>query len=103
MNEAAGIMPEDITSTHVVLRETKRRPGGLRVERPIPLGRRSRQALSDLAALPLGRVNNVIGVRAHTVQDWCRDVSRLTALRVHAHKLRATFCTHLLQRGGACS
>lgn len=99
VNEAAGITPEDITSTHIILKETKRRPGGLRVERPIPLGRRSRQALADLAGMPLGRVQNVIGVRAHTVQDWCRDVSKLTEMHVHAHKLRATFCTHLLQRG----
>jgi site-specific recombinase XerD len=100
VSEAAGVLLEDVTSSHIILRETKRsaRNGG-RTKRAIPLGPRSREAVAELRSLPPGRVNNLIGVRAHTVQDWCRVLSKGTGLYVHAHKFRATFATHLLQRG----
>jgi integrase len=39
VSEAVGIAPEDVTDDRVVLRVTKRRPGGRRVERAIPSGR----------------------------------------------------------------
>jgi integrase len=71
----------------------------VRVERAIPLSPRSRMAVMELRSLPPGRVNNLFGCRAHTVQDWCRTLTRGTGLRIHAHKFRATFATHLLQRG----
>jgi integrase/recombinase XerD len=100
LSEATGVFLEDVTATHVILRDTKRNAAtGVRVERAIPLAPRSRMAVMELASLPPGRVNNLVGVRAHTVQDWCRVLSRGTGLRVHAHKFRATFATHLLQRG----
>jgi integrase/recombinase XerD len=33
------------------------------------------------------------------VQDWMRELERRTGIRTHAHKFRATFATHMLQRG----
>ena len=38
LQEACGIALEDVTDTHIVLRDTKRRPGGLQVHRAVPLG-----------------------------------------------------------------
>ncbi len=100
VSEATGIALEDVTTTHVLLRQTKRSArSGARIERAIPLSPRSRSAVMELRSLPAGRVNNLVGVRAHTVQDWCRVLSRGADIRVHPHKFRATFCTHLLQRG----
>ncbi len=100
LNEATGIQLEDVTTTHIILRNTKRSAGsGARVERAIPLSTRSRGAYMTLRALPPGRLNNLIGVRDQTVQGWCVKLSRGLNLRVHPHKFRATFCTHLLQRG----
>jgi integrase/recombinase XerD len=100
ISEAAGILLEDVTTTHVILRETKRNAStGARVERAIPLSARSRRAIMALRNEPPGRVNNLLGVRPHTVQNWCRTLSNGLGFRVHPHKFRATFCTHLLQRG----
>jgi integrase/recombinase XerD len=100
VSEATGVFLEDLTATHVILRDTKRNArSGLRVERAIPLSPRSRMAAMELRSLPPGRVNNLFGVRAHTVQNWCRTIAMGTGLHVHPHKFRATFATHLLQRG----
>ena len=35
----------------------------------------------------------------HRVQDWCRELQSQTGIRTHAHEFRATFATHMLQRG----
>ena len=100
LSEACGIQLEDITTTHVVLRNTKRRAGsGMRVERAIPLSPRSRAAITTLRSMPPGRKNNMMGVYYQTIEHWCQDLSGGLNLRVHPHKFRATFCTHLLQRG----
>ena len=100
VNEACGIRLEDVTTTHVLLRKTKRQAGsGARVERAIPLSPRSRQATMELRSLPAGRLNTLVGVRDHTVGNWCRTLSKGLGYRVHPHLFRSTFCTHLLQRG----
>lgn len=99
ISELVGVRDEDVTDTHILLRQTKRHPGGMRWERAIPLFERSKEDVETLRRLPLGRVPNLIGVRAHTVQDWCRGISKMVGLHVHCHKFRATFATHLLQRG----
>jgi integrase len=44
LQEACGISLEDVKDTHVILRDTKRRPGGLQVHRAVPLGPVSRAA-----------------------------------------------------------
>ena len=100
LNEACGVRIEDVTTTHVLLRQTKRSAAsGTRVERAIPLSPRSRSATLELRSLPPGRLNTLVGVRDHTIGDWCRTLSRGLGYRVHPHLFRATFCTHLLQRG----
>jgi integrase/recombinase XerD len=99
LQELCGVRLEDVSGTHIVLRETKRRPGGLRVERAVPLSDVSRRAAKELVALGPGRNNNIIGASRHTVQDWMVLLQRRTGIRVYSHKLRATFATHLLARG----
>jgi integrase len=100
ISEATGIYVDDITDTHIILRNTKRNARtGMRTERAIPLSARSSAAVAMLRALPPGRLNNLLGCRAHLVQDWCRTLSVGLGFHVHPHKFRATFCTHLLQRG----
>jgi integrase/recombinase XerD len=99
LQELCGVLLEDVTETHIVLRETKRRPGGLRVERAVPLSEVSRWACKELVALGPGRNNNLIGAHRHTVQSWMVELQNRTGIRVYSHKLRATFATHLLARG----
>lgn len=99
LQEACGITLEDITDTHIVLRDTKRRPGGLQVHRAVPLGPVSRSAVSELQQLPPGKRNTLVVACQHRVQDWMRQVQAATGIRTHAHKFRSTFATHLLQRG----
>jgi len=84
ISEAEGIASDDVTTSHMVLRRTKRRPGGLRVERAIPLSALTAAAARELRALPAGRMPNLLGVRAHTVQDWMRELEDLTGIRTHA-------------------
>ena len=99
LQEACGITLEDVTETHIVLRDTKRRPGGLQVHRAVPLGPVSRAAVIELSQLPPGKRNTLIVACQHRVQDWMRHLQRHTGIRTHAHKFRATFATHMLQRG----
>jgi integrase/recombinase XerD len=99
LQEACGITLEDVTDTHIVLRDTKRRPGGLQVHRAVPLGPVSRAAVYELRALPPGKRNTLVVACQHRVQDWMRELQDVTSIRTHAHKFRATFATHMLQRG----
>jgi site-specific recombinase XerC len=95
----AGVTLEDVTHTHIILRDTKRRPGGLQVHRAVPLGPVSRPAVAELSQLPPGKRNTLVVACQHRVQDWMRELQRRTSIRCHAHKFRATFATHMLQRG----
>jgi integrase len=72
---------DDVTDTHVLLRRTKLRPGGIRVERAIPLNETSREAVRQLQAMPGGRRNNLLGACQHLVQDWMVVHERRTAAR----------------------
>jgi integrase/recombinase XerD len=99
LGELVAVELEDVTETHLLLRVTKRRPGGLRVERAIPLSPTSRGALLELRSMPPGRTNTAIGACRHHVQDWMVTLQRRTGIRTYAHKFRATFATHLLERG----
>jgi hypothetical protein len=56
-----------VTDTHIVLRDTKRRPGGLQVHRVVPLGPVSRAAVYELRQLPPGKRNTLV-VGANTVR-----------------------------------
>jgi site-specific recombinase XerD len=97
--EACDIALEDVIDTHITLRNTKRRPGGLQVHRAVPLGPVSRAAVYELRELPPGKRNTLVVACQHRVQDWCRKLQKQTGIRTHAHKFRATFATHMLQRG----
>ena len=99
LQEACGITLEDVTDAHIILRDTKRRPGGLQVHRAVPLGPVSRAAVAELSQLPPGKRNTLVVACQHRVQDWMREIQRRTGIRAHAHKFRATFATHMLQRG----
>lgn len=57
LQEACAVRLEDVTDTHVILRDTKRRPGGLQVHRAVPLGPVSRAAVFELGQLPPGKRN----------------------------------------------
>jgi integrase len=54
LQEACGITLEDVNDTHIILRDTKRRPGGLQVHRAVPLGPISRAAVFELRQMPPG-------------------------------------------------
>lgn len=99
LQEACGITLEDVTDTHIILRDTKRRPGGLQAHRAVPLGPVSRVAVYELTQLPPGKRNTLVVACQHRVQDWMREIQRRNGIRTHAHKFRATFATHMLQRG----
>jgi integrase len=99
LSELCAVQLADVTDSHVVFRETKRRPGGLRVERAIPLSATSREACTQLRFMGPGRLNNLIGAGRRPVQNWMVTLEGRTGIRCHAHKFRTTFCTHLLQRG----
>jgi site-specific recombinase XerD len=98
ISEACAIEPDDVTETHIVLRETKRRPGGLRVERAIPLGPVARQAVLQLRAMHAPRTS-LLGWTPHGLQQQLRRLDACVPFRVHAHKFRATFATTMLSRG----
>jgi integrase len=99
LQEACAISLEDVTDRNIVLRDTNRRPGGLQVHRAVPLGPVSRAAVIELCQLPPGKRNTLVVACQHRVQDWMRELQRRTGVRTHAHKFRATFATHMLQRG----
>lgn len=99
LGELCAVELSDVTATHVVLRETKRRPGGLRVERSIPLSATSRNAVDVLRGMPAGRTNTLLGACRHAVQDWMVTLQRRSGIRCHAHLWRATFATRMLERG----
>ena len=60
LQEACGVTLEDVKDTHIILRDTKRRPGGLQVHRAVPLGPVSRAAVYELGNLPPGKRNTLI-------------------------------------------
>jgi integrase/recombinase XerD len=99
ISELVSARLEDVTDTHLLLRETKRRPGGLQVQRAVPLNDTAREAAAQLALLGPGRKNNLIGAGCRTVQNWMPVLQARSGVRVHAHKFRATFATHMLARG----
>lgn len=100
VNEACSVLLEDVTATHVVLRNTKRRAGsGMQIERAIPLSDMTRKAVLALRENRRGRQETLLGARVKTVQKWCQWLEAETGIRVHAHKFRSTFITHMLQRG----
>ena len=99
VSELVAVAVEDVTDTHLLLRETKRRPSGLRVERLIPLNRTSRAAVGELCSMPPGRSNILVGVCKRLVQDWMVTLQARTGVRCYAHKFRSTFATTMLERG----
>jgi integrase len=80
LQEACAITLEDVTDTHVILRDTKRRPRGLQVHRAVPLGPVSRAAVIELRQLPPGKRNTLIVACQHRVQDWMRELQRRTGM-----------------------
>jgi integrase len=91
LQEACGVTLEDVTDTHIILRDTKRRPGGLQVHRAVPLGSVSRAAVAELSQLPPGKRNTFVVACQHRVQDWMRELHGGRAFRCQTHKFRATF------------
>jgi site-specific recombinase XerD len=99
VEELCAVELEDVSETHLLLRHTKTRPGGLRVERSIPLNSTSRNAVADLRQLGAWKKNTLLSACKHSVQDWMHTLELRSGIRCHAHKFRATFATHLLERG----
>jgi site-specific recombinase XerD len=94
----SAVTLEEVTDSHIILRNTKRRPGGLQAPGGA-LGPVSRAAVYELRQFPPGKRNTLVVACHHRVQDWMRELQRRTGIRTHAHKFRATFVTHMLQRG----
>lgn len=100
VSELVALRWEDITDRNIILRKTKRMAGsGAQKERAIPIGPRAEDALRILRSLKSDSAW-VLGVIARqSVWKWCARVSEMTGIHCHPHKFRATFATHLLERG----
>jgi site-specific recombinase XerD len=98
IGEAVAVVDADVTPDAVILRKTKARPGGLVQERAVPLAQRGHAAVQTLQdhrkAGP-----TVFGVGRMSVYEWVRECGRRAGIYVRPHLFRATFATHLAQRG----
>jgi integrase/recombinase XerC len=88
--EACAVEWQDVSERGVLLRFTK----GNRGERFIPYSRTLGEALT---LLPQGE--RVLPIGPSGVLGMCRRVGEQTGMHVHPHKFRATFATHMLERG----
>ncbi len=101
--EAIAVRPEDVTADVVILRKTKTRPGGLRQERVVPLSAPARRAVEIFEQAPSSSYakqdGTLMRVGSKMVYAWVRDSGRDAGIDVRPHLLRATFATHLAEKG----
>ena len=77
--EACAVTLEDVTDSHIILRNTKRRPGGLQAPGGA-LGPVLRAAVYELRQFPPGKRNTLVVACHHRVRDWMRELQRRTGI-----------------------
>ena len=95
LGELVGVLLEDVSETHIQLRETKRHPGGLRVERAVPLNPTSRAACEELRAMPGSRSHTSSAPRSTTFRTgwWDYNGERASAaMRTSSARRSARTC-----------
>lgn len=101
--ELCGARFEDVTGSGLVIRQTKAKPGSSMRERMVPMSAAARACIDQLAEHRPPKNLMPEHIVGHGYVPMWRMVKETGLVArvpdTHPHRFRATFCTHLMQRG----